>query len=93
MLRAAVTRDRFNLFAWRQLGTVYAARGDMPRANLASAEQQVMSGDYIQAVRSARNAQAGLTQNSADWLRAQDIEMEARGLLDRQEKQGRGRRG
>ncbi|RYY34403.1 MAG: peptidase M48, partial [Sphingomonadales bacterium] len=93
VLRAAVTRDRFNPFAWRQLGTVYAARGDMPRANLASAEQQVMSGDYIQAVRSARNAQAGLTQNSADWLRAQDIEMEARGLLDRQEKQGRGRRG
>ena len=93
VLRAAVARDRHNPFAWRQLGTVYAARGDMPRANLASAEQQVMSGDYLQAVRSARNAQAGLAEHSADWLRAQDIEMEARGLLDRQEKQGRGRRG
>lgn len=93
VLRAAVTRDRHNPFAWRQLGTVYAARGDMPRASLASAEQQVMSGDYLQAVRSARNAQAGLTENSADWLRAQDIEMEARSLLDRQEKLGRGRRG
>jgi predicted Zn-dependent protease len=93
VLRAAVARDRYNPFAWRQLGTVYAARGDMPRANLASAEQQVMSGDYLQAVRSARNAQAGLTAYSADWLRAQDIEMEARGLLDRQEKQRRGGRG
>ncbi len=93
VLRAAVGRDRYNPFAWRQLGTVYAARGDMPRANLASAEQQVMSGDYLQAVRSARNAQAGLTENSADWIRAQDIEMQARGLLDRQEKQNRGRRG
>lgn len=93
VLRAAVARDRYNPFAWRQLGTVYAARGDMPRASLASAEQQVMSGDYLQAVRSARNAQAGLAADSADWLRAQDIEMEARSLLDRQEKQGRGRRG
>lgn len=93
VLRAAVARDRYNPFAWRQLGTVYAARGDLPRANLASAEQQVMSGDYLQAVRSARNAQAGLAENSADWLRAQDIEMQARSLLDRQDKNGRGRRG
>lgn len=93
VLRAAVARDRHNPFAWRQLGTVYAARGDLPRANLASAEQQVMSGDYLQAVRSARNAQAGLAEHSADWLRAQDIEMEARNLLDREDKKGRGRRG
>lgn len=91
VLRAAVVRDRYNPFAWRQLGTVYAARGDLPRANLASAEQQVMSGDYLRAVRSARTAQAGLAEHSADWLRAQDIEMQARALLERQEKQGRGR--
>ena len=93
VLRAAVSRDRFNPFAWRQLGTVYAARGDMPRANLASAEQQVMSGDYLQAVRSARNAQAGLAEYSADWLRAQDIEMQARSLLEKQDKKGRRARG
>lgn len=93
VLRAAVSRDRYNPFAWRQLGTVYAARGDMPRANLASAEQQVMNGDYLQAVRSARNAQAGLAEYSADWLRAQDIEMQARSLLEKQEKSGRGRQG
>ncbi len=86
VLRAAVVRDRFNPFAWRQLGTVYAARGDLPRASLASAETQVMSGDYLQAVRSARNAQAGLPEYSADWLRAQDIEMEARSLLEKQDK-------
>lgn len=93
VLRAAVARDRYNPFAWRQLGTVYAARGDMPRANLASAEQQVMSGDYLRAVRSARTAQAGLAENSADWLRAQDIEMQARSLLEQQEKRERGRAG
>lgn len=86
VLRAAVVRDRFNPFAWRQLGTVYAARGDLPRASLASAETQVMSGNYLQAVRSARSAQAGLPEYSADWLRAQDIEMEARSLLEKQDK-------
>ena len=91
VLRAAVSRDRYNPFAWRQLGTVYAARGDMPRASLASAEQQVMSGDYIQAVRSARSAQAGLVEASPDWLRAQDIEMQARSLLEQQDKKGRRR--
>lgn len=91
VLRAAVARDRYNPFAWRQLGTVYAARGDMPRANLASAEQQVMSGDYLQAVRSARSAQAGLPEYSADWLRAQDIEMQARTVLERKDKSDRGR--
>lgn len=93
VLRAAVARDRYNPFAWRQLGTVYAARGDMPRASLASAEQQVMSGDYLQAVRSARSAQAGLAEYSADWIRAQDIEMEARSQLDKQDKRGRRERG
>lgn len=89
VLRAAVVRDRYNPFAWRQLGTVYAARGDLPRASLASAETQVMSGDYLQAVRSARNAQSGLPEYSADWLRAQDIEMEARSLLEKQDKSRR----
>lgn len=93
VLRAAVARDRYNPFAWRQLGTVYAARGDLARANLASAEQQVMSGDYLRAVRSARTAQAGLAENSPDWLRAQDIEMQARSLLEQQDKSGRRRAG
>lgn len=92
VLRAAVARDRRNPFAWRQLGTVYAARGDMARASLASAEQQVMSGDYIQALRSAKTAQAGLTEYTADWLRAQDIELQARALIEREDDKRRGRR-
>lgn len=93
VLRAAVARDRHNPFAWRQLGTVYAARGDIARANLASAEQQVMTGDFLRAVRSARTAQAGLAEQSADWLRAQDIEMQARALLEQEDNRGRRRAG
>jgi predicted Zn-dependent protease len=83
VLKAAVARDRLNPFAWYQLGVIYAAEGDMPRARLASAEQQVMSGQYIEALRSAQAAEAGLDDGTPDWLRAQDIAMQARGELER----------
>src|SRR6202000_534176 len=35
VLKAAVARDRENSFAWYELGTVYEAMGDTPRAQLA----------------------------------------------------------
>ena len=82
VLRAAVGRDRYNPFAWYQLGVVYAARGDMARARLASAEQQVMSRQYPLALRSAQAAEAQLPYGSPDWLRAQDIAMEARARME-----------
>lgn len=84
ILRAAVARDRLNPFAWYQLGVVYAARGDMPRARLASAEQQVMSRQYAMAIRSAQAAEAGLPEGSPDWIRAQDIALQARAALERE---------
>ncbi|MEZ5680955.1 MAG: M48 family metalloprotease [Erythrobacter sp.] len=84
VLRAAVARDRLNPFAWYQLGVVYAANGDMPRARLASAEQQVMSGQYSLAIRSAQAAEAGLPTGTPDWLRAQDIGLQARAMLERE---------
>lgn len=83
VLRAAVAKDRFNPFAWYQLGVVYATRGDMPRARLASAEQQVMSRNYPAAIRSAQVAEAGLPRGTPDWIRAQDIGLEARAALER----------
>ncbi|MBX7541600.1 M48 family metalloprotease [Qipengyuania sphaerica] len=82
VLRAAVGRDRYNPFAWYQLGVVYAARGDMARARLASAEQQVMNRQYPLALRSAQAAEAQLPYGSPDWLRAQDVAMEARAMMD-----------
>ena len=83
VLRAAVARDRENPFAWYELGMVYGARGDIPRAQLASAEQQIMSGSPAEALRSANAAEASLPKGSADWIRAQDISMEARAQLER----------
>ena len=83
VLRSAVARDRYNPFAWHQLGVIYAARGDMPRARLASAEQQVLSRQYALAIRSAGFAESGLPVGSPDWIRAQDVGLQARAELER----------
>ncbi|MGB3806297.1 MAG: peptidase M48, partial [Erythrobacter sp.] len=83
VLRAAVAKDRMNPFAWYQLGVVYAARGDMARAKLASAEQQVMNRRYPEALRSAQAAEAELERGTPDWIRAQDIALQARAALER----------
>lgn len=83
VLRAAVSKDRFNPFAWYQLGVVYAASGDIPRARLASAEQLVMNRRYPEALQNAQAAEASLPYGSPDWLRAQDVALEARAELER----------
>ena len=86
VLKAAVARDRENPFAWYQLGVVYAANGDMPRARLASAEQQVLSMRMPEALGSAEAAESALPTGSPDWLRAQDIAMQARAAIEQTKK-------
>ena len=86
VLKVAVARDRENPFAWYQLGVVYAANGDIARARLASAEQQVMELRMPEALASAQAAEAALPKGSADWLRAQDIAMQARTAIEHQRK-------
>ncbi|MBN8501823.1 MAG: tetratricopeptide repeat protein, partial [Sphingomonadales bacterium] len=86
MLRAAVSRDRENPFAWYQLGVIYGMKGDIPRAQLASAEQQVLQLNYFAAERSAAMAQASLPKGSPDWIRAGDIAMQARAAIEQQKK-------
>ena len=84
ILKRAVARDADNPFAWYQLGVVYAANGDEPRARLASAEQQVMSRQMGAALNNAEAALAALPTGSPDWLRAQDIVMHARAEIERE---------
>ncbi|ANK12447.1 M48 family metalloprotease [Erythrobacter neustonensis] len=83
VLRASVQKDRYNPFAWYQLGVVYEARGDTARARLASAEVQVMNRQYPQALANAQAAEAYLPYGSPDWIRAQDVGLEARAELER----------
>lgn len=84
VLRAAVGRDRENPFAWYQLGMVYGARGDIPRAQLASAEQQIMTGRTRESLQNAEAAARGLPQGSTDWIRAGDVALQARAQLERE---------
>jgi len=86
VLRAAVARDRLNPFAWYQLGVVYAGNGDMARARLASAEQQVLSRRMPEALQNAKAAQAALPEGSPDWIRAQDIALQAKAEIERKKK-------
>ncbi|WP_085811017.1 M48 family metalloprotease [Sphingomonas sp. TZW2008] len=81
VLRTAVARDDQNPFAWQQLGTVYEMTGDSARAALATAERASMMGDASTAAMSARNAMAGIPQNTPDWIRAQDIAMTSQNEL------------
>lgn len=86
VLRAAVGRDTENPLAWYQLGIVYGQRGDIPRARLASAEQQLMTGRMQEAMMNAEAANAALPTGTPDWIRAQDIAMVARAELEREKK-------
>jgi predicted Zn-dependent protease len=86
VLKAAVAKDHDNPFAWYQLGIAYEAEGDTPRARLASAEQQQMELHFMDALRSAEAAEASLPKGSPDWLRAQDIAMSSRAMLERTRK-------
>ncbi|VVT02825.1 M48 family metalloprotease [Erythrobacter sp. EC-HK427] len=83
VLRAALGRDRENPFAWYQLGAVYQLLGDTPRARLASAEQQILSGNPQGALMNASAAEQALPVGSPDWIRAQDVQLQARAQLER----------
>lgn len=86
VLKTAVSLDRENPFAWYQLGMIYGMKGDIPRAQLASAEQQSLQWNFPMALRSAEMAQAGLPKHSPDWLRAGDIAMQSRAMIEQQKK-------
>jgi predicted Zn-dependent protease len=83
VLKAAVTKDNDNPFVWYQLGVVYEREGDLPRAQLATAERYSLELRPRLALVSAEAAMAGIPKGSADWIRAQDIAMVSRDLMMR----------
>lgn len=88
VLKAAVAKDNENPFAWYQLGVVYERNGDLPRAQLATAERYSLEGRPNLALPSAEAAMAGIPAGTPDWIRAQDIAMASRGQLENR-KRGR----
>ncbi|MCC6790081.1 MAG: M48 family metallopeptidase [Thermomicrobiales bacterium] len=58
---------------WRFLARAYALKGDLPMAELATAEERFTLGNYKEAVIHATRAQERLKPGSPAWLRAEDI--------------------
>lgn len=83
VLKAAVNKDNRNPFAWYQLGVVYSQQGDMPRAQLATAESSLLQRNYAGAIRSSQIAMSGIAENTPDWIRAQDISFIAKAEFER----------
>lgn len=81
VLKAAVSRDNQNPFAWYQLGIIYDREGDAARAALATAERNNLEDKPRLALASAEAAMKGIPHGSPDWLRAQDIAMVSRAEL------------
>jgi predicted Zn-dependent protease len=58
---------------YKLLAQGYAQKGDVPRAELATADYAVMVGDRELAIEKATFAQTQFKQGTAEWLRADDI--------------------
>ena len=87
VLKTAVALDNQNPFAWYQLGIVYANKGDQARAALASAERYSLEGGQASlALRNAELAMQGLSPDTPDWIRAQDIALVSRAEVERERK-------
>jgi predicted Zn-dependent protease len=68
-----LARDRENAEGYRYLAQAYGELGNIPAAELATAEGHFYSGDYKNAKIFAMRAQQQLKRGEPGWLRAQDI--------------------
>jgi len=89
VLKAAVSRDNENPFAWYQLGIIYDREGDPGRAALATAERSNLEGNPKLALATANTALKAIPPGTPDWLRAQDIAMVSRTELAKKDKRYR----
>jgi predicted Zn-dependent protease len=89
VLRSAIGRDNSNPFAWYQLGIIFDREGDRAGAALATAERHSLQGNPMAAMTSARIAMAGVKPGTRECLRAQDIAMASRALLEQEKSTAR----
>jgi predicted Zn-dependent protease len=72
-LQTGLTRARDYSAGYRYLAQAHAQLGDIPQADLATADGHFYSGNYRDAKIFAARAQQRLPNGSPGWLRAQDI--------------------
>ena len=72
-INSGLERDRENISAYRYLAQAYGQLGEIPEAELATAEGYFYSGAYQDAKIFAARAQTKFKNGSPGWVRAQDI--------------------
>ena len=72
-LTVGLQRDPDVPVGWRTLARAFALDNNIPRAELATAENQFSLGNYDEAKLHARRAQERLKKGSPAWVRADDI--------------------
>jgi predicted Zn-dependent protease len=72
-IEKGLDRDRENAMAYRYLAQAYGELGNVPEAELATAESHFYAGAYQQAKIFAMRAQQNFKRGEPGWLRAQDI--------------------
>ncbi|MDQ6437937.1 M48 family metalloprotease [Mesorhizobium sp. LHD-90] len=72
-INSALERDRENTMGYRYLAQAYGQLGDIPEAELATAEGYFYAGGYQDAKIFAMRAQTKMKRGSPGWVRAQDI--------------------
>ena len=84
-LKEAIRYESQVPFAWRQLAIAYGRLDKHGLASHALAEEAILTGDYRNAGRLALRAMKVLPEGTPEWLRSQDIEMEAKRLKKERE--------
>jgi len=73
LLRQAQRTEGETTETYRLLARAYALTGDVPRAELATAEAALQMGDMKLAMEKARSAQAAFKKGTPEWTRASDV--------------------
>jgi predicted Zn-dependent protease len=73
LLQAALTREPESPDAYSQLAMAYGHKGDLPHADLASAQAAFMRGDIKTARELAARARTRFPTGSPGWVKADDI--------------------
>jgi predicted Zn-dependent protease len=73
MLRAALIKEPESADGYLQLAMAYGHKGDLPDADLASAQAAFARGDNKTARELASRAKEGFPIGSPGWVRADDI--------------------
>ncbi|MGE0724133.1 MAG: tetratricopeptide repeat protein, partial [Alphaproteobacteria bacterium] len=78
LLNEALRLEDRNAFIWRMLAIVHGREGNIGLAALALAEQAAANNDRRNAIQQAGRAMQQLPTGSPAWLRAEDIQRQAR---------------